>query len=130
MRGIEALLFESEKKTPPAPKKDLREEAIQLLKEELSTLEKEVSTLRLRVLQQDKRALRQERAVRSAEEDADVLLEAVSELSRSISNDTKAGRNARERVRRLLESRKIPPPSTLGSSRKRASTRGKTTEST
>jgi seryl-tRNA synthetase len=122
-RGVEAL-FEGVK-----PKKDLSSEAIQLLKEERDDLEREVTALRLRCLAQDKKELKWARAVRAAEEDAEVLLEAVSELARVVTNSRREEREIRERVRKLLESHKIPPPTTLGSSRKRGKRGSGTTES-
>lgn len=127
MRGLEALFeIPGEKKPPPKPKGELQEEAIQLLKEERDALQQEVTALQIRILHLDKKVARQARAVRSAEVEAEVLLEAVSEFARTVTNDTRAGRDTRERVRKLLEANKIPPPSTLGSSRKRGK---RTTES-
>src|SRR5262245_39259433 len=133
MRGIEAL-FDGMGGSGPkvVPKKSLPDEAIQLLKEQKEALEKEVTALRLRVLTHDKKELRWSRAVRAAEEDAEVLLEAVSLLSRVVTNSRREEREVREQVRKLLEDHKIPPPSTLGSSRRRSkrSRRPRTIEST
>ena len=49
----------------------------------------------------------------------DALYEAVSVLATEVSNDTRDGRVAREKARKLLEGNDIKPPSTLGSSRNR-----------
>lgn len=114
-----------------APKKTLHEETIQLLREENERLERDLRLLRARVLTHDKKEAVRAREVRAATEDADVLFEAVSLLAQVVTNTRREERDMRERVRKLLEEHKIPPPSTLGSSRNRkkaGSRRPKTTE--
>ena len=127
MRSIETILGEGaniganqqalDKKR--APKKTLHEEIVQMLKEDVERLEREARALRLRALSHDKKEMKLSREARSASEDADVLLEAVTELARVVSNTRREERAVRERVRQLLEAQGIPPPSTLGSSRDR-----------
>lgn len=55
----------------------------------------------------------------AAEENADVLFEAIRILATRVENTTVADRKAREEARKLLEDKKIHPPSSLGSSRER-----------
>lgn len=108
----------------------LEKEAIDILKEENDALQKELRALRLRVLTWDKKEMHWSREVRSATEDADVLLEVVSLFSRVITNEKREWRNVREEARKLLESKKIPPPAALGSSRNRKKTRRKAPKTT
>lgn len=84
--------------------------------------------LRLSFITHEKKEARLARAARSAEVDADALLEALCELARAVSNTRRDGREARERARKVLEDRGIKPPSTLGSSRNRRKTRSTRTK--
>jgi hypothetical protein len=134
MRGLETLFDEGrvrQSAVKVVPKKTLHAEALQLMKEERDQLAREVSTLRLRALQHDKKEARLLREARSATDEAEVLLEAVTTLARAVSNETRSGREVREQARRLLEDHGIPPPVTLGSSRsrrKKKSSKTRTTE--
>lgn len=123
MRSVETIFKEGinveANQKPRAPKKTLHEEIVQMLKEDIEKLQSEVRMLRLRALSHDKKEMKLTREARSAEQDADVLLEAVADLARVVSNKRREERAVRERVRKLLEDHGIPPPSTLGSSRDR-----------
>lgn len=55
----------------------------------------------------------------TAEIDREVLYDALRVLAENVDNKTAAGRNARQLARTMLEDKKIKPPSTLGTSRKR-----------
>jgi hypothetical protein len=115
------------------PPQDIKDEALELLQADLVKAEKELSALRLRVLTHDKATMSWAREVRGAKEDAEALLEALSLICQTIDNSKREWRKIREQARKLLESRGIPPPSTLGSSRrreKRVRKATKTTEST
>lgn len=99
--------------------KSLSDEAVDLYTSEIAALKHEVKVLKQRVLAHDKKEAGWLRSVRSATADVDALLEAVSILADSISSARREGRKVRAEARRLLESRGILPPSTLGSSRNR-----------
>jgi hypothetical protein len=134
MRSIETILNEGiPKARERAPKKTLHEEIVQMLKEDKERLESEVRALRQRMLSYDQKEARRARETKAAMDQADVLLEAVTELARVVTNKQRAEREVRERVRKLLETHGIPPPVTLGSSRNRkkaGSRKSGTTEST
>lgn len=114
--------------TPAKKRPKLAGEIIDIYKEDIASLTEKVKVLERKVLAHDKQKAVLERAARSATADADALLEAVSVLAGGISSDRKEGRRVRAAARKLLESRRVTPPSTLGSSRKRARRRGKKEE--
>lgn len=99
--------------------KTLVSDAIDLLREEVRSLEKERDALRLKALAHDKKVAELSRTARSATEDSEALLEVVSLFAQVITNGNREWRKVREKARKLLEDRGIPPPSTLGSSRNR-----------
>jgi hypothetical protein len=66
---------------------------------------------------------RLERRTNAAEAEATALLDAIRILASGIPPDTAQGRRIRQEARQLLESKKISPPSTLGSSRNRGKKR-------
>lgn len=99
------------------PKRDLKDEAISMLREKVKKLEAEV-LLREGQLRSTETALQREATRRSAAEDvASTYYEAIGVLAAVVPNTTRPEREARERARRYLESKKIRPPATLGSSR-------------
>ena len=100
-------------------KKSLQGNALEIYREEIDCLTQSNAILQRKVLAYDKKEAEWSRTVRSATEDAGTLLEAVSILAASISSTNREGREVRAEARKLLESRGIPPPSTLGSSRER-----------
>ena len=106
---------------PTAPKKRPSKSLV-----DVKRLEKEVSALRLRALTHDRKEAASARTARAAAEDADALLEVVSLFAQTLTNEKSEWRKVRERARKLLEDRGIPPPSTLGSSRNRRKTGRKT----
>jgi len=110
------------KKRVAAGKKTLVGDAVDLLREEVAVLEKELSALRLKALSHDRKEADSARTARAASEDADALLEVVSLFAQTLTNEKREWRTVRERARKLLEDRGIPPPSTLGSSRNRRKT--------
>lgn len=134
MRSIETILAEgAPKEKPRAPKKTLQAEINQMLREDVARLEQQNKILKGLALSHDKKEMKLAREARGAEEDAEVLFEAVTELARVVSNLNREGRDTRERVRKLLESKGITPPYTLGSSRDRKKAgkrKSRTTEST
>ncbi len=120
--------------SPALPKSDkLLQDALDILREERDRLQKENAALRLKILGHDKQVAGLTRSVRAATDDADAYLEAVSALALVVTNEKREWRAAREQARKLLESRGVQPPSTLGSSRQRSaktkSTKTKTSES-
>jgi len=101
----------------------LTDEAVDIYTAEIKELQSKVRALKQQVLTHDKKEASLLRAARSATEDADVLLEAVSVLADSISNTNREGRRVRAAARKLLETRGIKPPYSLGSSRNRQGAR-------
>jgi hypothetical protein len=97
----------------------LVKDASETLRADRDRLAQEVRALQLRVLGHDKKELRLFREARSATDEAETLYEAVELLARGISDATREGRRIRKEVRVLLESKGLPPPYSLGSSRKR-----------
>lgn len=133
MRGLDELTKIRIALPTPPPLNKLERDVIDILKEQRDALRKENDTLRLKLLGHDKQVAGLVRNLRAANEDADALLEVVSLFAGVVTNEKGLWRAVRERARKLLESRGVQPPSTLGSSRQRASktktTKTVTTES-
>jgi len=121
-QSIKMAVERDKKKRAAAGKKTLVGDAVDLLREEVAAFEKELSALRLKALSHDRKVAESARTARAAAEDADALLEVVSLFAQTITNEKREWRKIRERARKLLEDRGIPPPSTLGSSRQRRKT--------
>jgi hypothetical protein len=100
-------------------KPDLKGTAVVVLRSKLAELESEVRALKVSLAFHENWYLRLEREKTAADDHAEVLFNACRILAGALSNSTSAGRRAREEARELLESNKIHPPSTLGSSRAR-----------
>lgn len=111
--------------TPPKkPRKrhsKLDVEIIEVLREKLREKEKRNQLLDRMVLTSDKELQRLGRRVRSAEQEAEVLMDALRHISDVPVYTEWAFRRARLGARKMLEVAKIRPPSSLGFSRKSSS---------
>lgn len=104
------------------PKKTkLKKAILDTLREKNRKLETRANSTEVRIRQLENEHAKILRAQHAAEADAEALLDAVRALSSEVSSDTAFGRRVREEARKLLESRKIQPPHTLGASRNRKS---------
>jgi cell division septum initiation protein DivIVA len=103
----------------------LRDNAFGVLRKRVQDYETQLLSLRKRVAQLENEEARINRRVVSAEADAEVLLEAVRVLAYQTPRETAGGSRARADARKLLESRKITPPHSLGASRQRVKRRKK-----
>jgi hypothetical protein len=119
VKYLPQIVQENAKVRVPA-KRTLEGNALDLYREENDELRKQVTALTARVLSHDKKEAEWLRSVRSATEDAEAYLEAVSILAAGISNTRREGRSLRLKARRLLASRGAFIPATLGSPRQRA----------
>lgn len=97
--------------------KGLKDEMLEVLREKNAELRKANTSLQSALTRTENDRLRQTARAQKAEEDREALYDAVRVLSASMPNTTSQGRKARHDARKLLEQNKIPPPSTLGSSR-------------
>jgi len=102
------------KKTPA-----LLTEVIEVQRKKISELEKELAFEQMKLGAAERTKFKYETRAIAAEASADTLFEAVRVLATRVDNVTVADRKAREAARKLLEARKIGPPSSLGSSRER-----------
>lgn len=100
-------------------KPDLKGTAVVVLRSKVAELETEINALKVNLAFHENQHLKLERGKTSAEEHAEILFNACRILADAVTNSTSAGRRAREEARELMESNKIRPPSTLGSSRSR-----------
>lgn len=108
----------------PAKKKRKKSEnlvdtTLSVLRGEVERLESKLRGVERELAAQENLHSKLERRANSAEESAEVLLEAVRVLAKAIPPDTAQGRRVRQEARVLLEAKKITPPSSLGSSRNR-----------
>lgn len=110
-------------KSPKPPRKrhsKLDVEIIEVLREKLREKEKMNQLLDKMVLTTDKELQRLGRRVHSAEQEAEVLMDALRHISSVDPLTVWAFRQARLGARKMLEDAKIRPPSSLGFSRKSA----------
>lgn len=111
------------KKSSSKPKKKpqtLQSVTISVLQRQLKKTEEEVRSLSLSLANKEDAQARLERRANAAEDDAEAMLGAIRVLASGVPWTTATGRRVRSEARDLLVSRKITPPSTLGSPRKRA----------
>ena len=104
-----------------AKKSKLKKEILDVLRDRCKEMELKISRYTSERAFHENERLKIRRAQTSAEADAEALLNAVRVLSAEVPSDKAAGRKSREDARKLLESRKIRPPHTLGVSRRRKS---------
>ncbi len=115
----------AKKKTDPAAARKkkkvstLSETTIKTLNARLDTVESDLRVMARLLATTENMYNKTLRKVTAADDDAEALLNAVRILAAEIPSNTGVGRKVRGRARLLLEARKIPPPSTLGASRKR-----------
>lgn len=102
----------------------LPEITVKVMRQELDKKDSEIRALETKLRQYENENTKRDRRVRSAEEDAIVLFDAIRILASGISATTAPGRRTRQMARQTLESREIVPPHTLGSSRNRSSKNG------
>ena len=97
----------------------LKTEALEVLRKKNRELEAELKKAKNNLHRAEKKLMQADIDVLAAKRAWVALFGGVMALSEAVSNTTRAGRNARERARKLLEDEGIRPPSSLGSSRKR-----------
>lgn len=110
-----------QRKTPKAEGENraFHTEVAQTLRSRIAVLESQTRALENTVRAHENAALTADRRVHTAEADREMLYIAVRVLAKAVPNTTVGGRKAREAARKLLESKGMKPPSTLGSSRER-----------
>ncbi len=105
--------------------KTLTSEMLELLRSKNNALIRECSSLKSNLRIIENANLKHKMRVVHAEEDREALYDAVRVLASAVSNDTAIGRRARQEARKILETRRIQPPSALGASRVKKSKKRK-----
>lgn len=97
----------------------LATEVMEVQRKKIQELERDLAFESTRLGAAERIKFKYETRAIAAEASADALFEAVRILATRVENTTVADRKAREAARKLLEDKKIHPPSSLGSSRER-----------
>ena len=113
------------KKEKPEPRNELLTEGLTILRKKNRELDQENKSLKERLRAYEALTAREGLEAQTVRRSFDALIGAVSVLAEQVPNKSRAGREARELARRRLEEKGIKPPSSLGSSRKRPTGRGK-----
>jgi len=110
----------ADKPTKKKRKRTLPEETIKMLNRRLDLVEKDLKKKQQLLAATENSYNRVLRGVTAAEDDAEALMDAVRVLAEQVTSTTSPGRKARQAARTILATRRIPPPSTLGTPRKRS----------
>jgi len=101
----------------PKKQKTLATEVTAVLRTKVHEMESQLNRYKTLQAQAENENFKLARRVNSAEQQSEVLLNAVRMLAEAVPNTTASGRTARAKARSLLELHKIRPPHTLGSTR-------------